>query len=657
MSLFSDRSPLLRWPAIVIAMLSLSIGWGIRGDYGHEFGAMMPGMLCAIAVCLLSGRADWRQRVLFFAFFGALGWGFGGSISYMPTMSYTHSGHWPTQVYGWVAVFVVGFLWAGMGGAGTAYPAVETRERLTALFRPLAFVMAAWAVEYIIHANRSDFRQRDPLYWLDSEWMEANWTLLGLCAWELWDRRLRQIHWLAIYGAAGAAVGWVVQAALQAAGLAQPLVSLLVRPQGDLSALNPATGQPLDPNNLVTNWPQFLLDLGPHFGGLVALLLGLAIFFARYGKWRSGSSLILHITAGSYIVFLIGPVFLTSFFGSVGGFRMTPPRGDSWANIVGCFAGMLVYMYRNGLKPVGYTAIVSGVIGGLGFMFAQFAKILLTIPGNPIFSSDPVWLREWQHWRSANWHNLVVEQGVGLLYGLAIAVSMALLADRLKPAVPEPRVRKWTESFSVFFLLIVLLYVNLVKNVPDWTRVYGAHAALPAMMKAPLFPKIELSALAWFNVTFLLMGVALAAILWAHQRRPLAIVPPGWVGRGQLLYLIFLWAILIGNWEKALPGFQEQRLATEWLMMVNGLIATFLLLNFAREEDIAPAPSRTDFRPVVRKAVITAVAGILVAMFGFTAMHHALYHGKFDGFGGRNLRFGPEADWRIRPILKDKAHR
>lgn len=656
MSSSAQKTPLLRWPALLIVMLSLSIGWGIRGNYGHEFGAMMPGMFAAIAVSLLSGRADWRQRVLFFAFFGALGWGFGGSISYMPTMAYTQSGQWATQVYGWVTVFVVGFLWAGMGGAGTAYAAVESRERITALFRPLCFVMAAWAVEYILQANRGDFRQRDPLYWLDSQWMSANWTLAGLFVWELWDRRLRRTQWLTVCAAAGAAVGWMVQTALQATGMAQSLVNLLVRPQGDLSAINPATGRPFDPNDLVTNWPQLFINLGPHLGWFIGLMLGIAFFFLWFGKWRSGSSLILYITLGSYIVFLLGPVLLTPLFSSVGGFRMTPPRGDSWANIVGCFAGMMIYMRRNGLKPVGYAAVVAGVIGGLGFMAAQLAKILLITPGNPAFSQNPLWLRQWQHWHSANWHNIAVEQGVGLLYGLAIVLAMAMLANRLKPPAAEPPIRYWTAAFSVFFLLVVLLYVNLVKNVPDWTRVYGTHAALPSTMKAPLFPAIELSALAWFNITFLLMGLCLVAILWAHHRRPLAIVPPGWVGRGQFLYLIFLWAILIGNWEKALPGFQEQRLATEWVMMVNGLIVTFLLLHFGRDDETAPPPSMTAFQPVVRRALRIAVAGIVVGVFGFTAVHHALYHGKPDGFGGRNLRFGPDADWRVRPTLKNKAH-
>lgn len=249
-----DRSPLLRWPAIVIAALSLSIGWGIRGNYGHEFGAMMPGMLCAVAVCLLSGRGDWRWRVPFFAFFGALGWGFGGSIAYMPTIAYTHSGQWQTQFYGWLTVFAVGFLWTSMGGAGTAYAAVETGARLTAVFRPLCWVLALWTIEYFFEDritawlaggfDASDLRHRNPLYWLDSEWMEANWALLALALFELWDRRLRGVHKLAAYGIAGAVAGWLLQFAMRAAGLLQPLCGFLIRCQGDPAAINPATGQP-----------------------------------------------------------------------------------------------------------------------------------------------------------------------------------------------------------------------------------------------------------------------------------------------------------------------------------------------------------------------------------------------------------------------------
>ena len=76
--MFRDRSLTGLTPGtFLLAALSLSIGWGIRGNFGHEYGAMIPGALTAIAVCVMSGRKDWRDRVMYFAMFGALGWGFG----------------------------------------------------------------------------------------------------------------------------------------------------------------------------------------------------------------------------------------------------------------------------------------------------------------------------------------------------------------------------------------------------------------------------------------------------------------------------------------------------------------------------------------------------------------------------------------------------
>ena len=116
------NNPLLRPTSLLTVALSLSIGWGIRGNYGHETGAMFPGALAAIAACLLSGREDWRRKGVYFGLFGMLGWGLGGSISYMQVIGYTHSGHAPSQWFGFGGLFVIGFLWAALGGAGTAIP-------------------------------------------------------------------------------------------------------------------------------------------------------------------------------------------------------------------------------------------------------------------------------------------------------------------------------------------------------------------------------------------------------------------------------------------------------------------------------------------------------------------------------------------------------
>src|SRR6201984_1924574 len=100
------------WQRILLVGLSLSIGWGIRGNFGHEYGAMVPGALAAMAAVLLSAREGWGRRVVCFAFFGAVGWSFGGSMSYMQVIAYTHSGHSGSVLYGFACLFVIGFLWA-----------------------------------------------------------------------------------------------------------------------------------------------------------------------------------------------------------------------------------------------------------------------------------------------------------------------------------------------------------------------------------------------------------------------------------------------------------------------------------------------------------------------------------------------------------------
>ena len=91
------KPPSFKVTSILLVMLSLSIGWGIRGNYGHEYGAMIAGALAGMAAALVSGREDWRRRLPYFAFFGALGWAFGGSIAYMHPPTYTETGHLPTQ--------------------------------------------------------------------------------------------------------------------------------------------------------------------------------------------------------------------------------------------------------------------------------------------------------------------------------------------------------------------------------------------------------------------------------------------------------------------------------------------------------------------------------------------------------------------------------
>jgi hypothetical protein len=201
----ADRSG----PFYLATALSLSLGWGIRGNFGHEYGAMIPGALAALAAVLLSGRGDWHRRAVDLALFGALGWSFGGSMSYMQVVAYTHSGHSPSLFYGFAGLFVIGFLWAAIGGAGTALPAVADRSFLSALFVPMGVVFFLWWVQgaaiepWLQHKG---YR----LDWYDTDWQAALLALAAaLLVWAV-RRRLDAATSLILHMAAGWWAGFIL---------------------------------------------------------------------------------------------------------------------------------------------------------------------------------------------------------------------------------------------------------------------------------------------------------------------------------------------------------------------------------------------------------------------------------------------------------------
>ena len=79
-------------------------------------------------------------------------------------------------------------------------------------------------------------------------------------------------------------------------------------------------------------------------------------------------------------------------------------------------------------------------------------------------------------------------------------------------------------------------YLNLRKNVGEWIRV----KAMPPEMAG-------LSTAAWYDLGYLFLALTLAALAVRHARRPLAVLPESGLGRGQLLYLVLLWWLVVGN--------------------------------------------------------------------------------------------------------------
>ena len=131
---------------VVLAGLAMSVGWGIRGDYGHEAGAMIPGALFGLAICLASGRDDWWRRAGIMGMAGAVGWAFGGQMSYGRIIGYTAGSSLLNVYYGYACLFLVGGLWAGIGSAILALSVTRPRAYLEQFVRPLVVLSVVWLV-------------------------------------------------------------------------------------------------------------------------------------------------------------------------------------------------------------------------------------------------------------------------------------------------------------------------------------------------------------------------------------------------------------------------------------------------------------------------------------------------------------------------------
>ncbi len=504
------------FPMIVLGALSLSIGWGIRGNFGHEYGAMIPGALAAMGVVLVSGRDDWYRRIGWFGFFGALGWSFGGSISYMQVIAYTHSGHLPSVIYGFACLFVIGFIWGAIGGAGTALPACIDRRRMVDLLVPILVVFAFWILQDVVMAlkmiDEGDRRHEHWLYWYDTDWVAA---LLAL----------------------------------------------------------------------------------------VAALLTAAV----RRRFCAGTRLVLYASIGWWIAFLL--------LVNVLGLRMTPPRGDNWAGALGMTVGIFIWLLRNGLAPAAVASLVSGFIGGLGFALATLIKLVGMKSG-----------------LETNWHS-VLEQSYGLINGIGVAVAMAILASRT-PALsdPAPVERRWADAFCAGFVAIGITYVNIVKNVEQWVKNRG----VPATMYG-------LDSFWWFNIGYVLIAGAFVVLAVIHLRRPLAILPDRWLGRGQMLYLILLWWMVAGNLMRAIPPFHQQRLITEGIIQVNAVICTVIILALSGLSRTAPRTALSTWKPLLLRIAGIGLLGMIASTVIETGVTRWVYASAKAPHASLHIRFGPNA--------------
>ncbi|MBX3436767.1 MAG: hypothetical protein KF861_04690 [Planctomycetaceae bacterium] len=138
---------------VVLAAMAAGLGWGIRGQYGHETGAMMAGVLFSLVIVFLYGDRLTSLTGARAAALCALGISIGGSMTYAQTVGLTKDapliGNWEALQWGMLGLFIKGGIWISYGGAllgiglsGIRYRPLELVLLLLAML--IVFFFGVW---------------------------------------------------------------------------------------------------------------------------------------------------------------------------------------------------------------------------------------------------------------------------------------------------------------------------------------------------------------------------------------------------------------------------------------------------------------------------------------------------------------------------------
>jgi hypothetical protein len=204
-----------RHPAVfvLLAAFIMAYGWGYRGTVGHEAGAMVPGAMLGLVLCLGSGRLDWFRRTAVAGLLAAIGWAWGGSFSYMEQTLYALSDSFPDVLYGYTMLFFLGGLWAGIGGGALGLAFTESRSELERLLRPF---VAVCAVFFLVHLyfffmpeHREAYATITVVHFHNGDWLSATLTLAVSSMYWLLRPADRKAAALWVCGAAAWWVGYL----------------------------------------------------------------------------------------------------------------------------------------------------------------------------------------------------------------------------------------------------------------------------------------------------------------------------------------------------------------------------------------------------------------------------------------------------------------
>ena len=163
------------WLAVVTAAMAGGMGWGIRGQYGHETGAMIAGVLVSLVLVFLFCPGNASIRVVRAAALGTIAMGFGGSMTYGQTVGLTHDspliGNWASLRWGMLGLAIKGGVWIGFAGLflglGLGGKRYRPFEMLLLVTTMLCAVVAGW---WLLNSPHDPGNRQLPLLYFSDHW-------------------------------------------------------------------------------------------------------------------------------------------------------------------------------------------------------------------------------------------------------------------------------------------------------------------------------------------------------------------------------------------------------------------------------------------------------------------------------------------------------
>ncbi len=226
------------WQPVVLAAMAGGMAWGIRGQYGHESGAMIAGLLVSLILAFLLCPNLTQLRLARAIAWATVAMGIGGSMTYGQTLGLAQNadmiGNWAALRWGMIGVVIKGGVWIafcglflGMGLGGKRYRPLEI------LLVMLAALVAYYIGTTIFNSPYDPAARELPSIYFSADWYWSPdagpelrprhecwggllFALIAVTAYTGWWRKDRLARNMALWGLLGGALGFPAGESLQA---------------------------------------------------------------------------------------------------------------------------------------------------------------------------------------------------------------------------------------------------------------------------------------------------------------------------------------------------------------------------------------------------------------------------------------------------------